>query len=110
MGWGYHGNYHGAETVQSSKSYGPLQNIVQDFGRSVMYMVTFLRVHHLGRIQVLKYITGGHSAHTSPAVQKITTVCRHGLGLSWQLYGSETFQSSKSYGPLQNIVQYFVYR
>ena len=29
MGWGYHGSYRGAETVQSSRSYGLLSNIVR---------------------------------------------------------------------------------
>ena len=29
MGWGYHGSYRGAKTVQYSKSYGPLENNVR---------------------------------------------------------------------------------
>ena len=84
MGWGYHGNYHGAETVQSSKSYGPLQNIVRYVDRwGISPHIS--DTHHRWYLQALIYTTGARSPHTPPAYQKTAGICRHGLGVSWKL-------------------------
>ena len=48
-------------------------------------IATFPWTHHRWRIQALIYITDDRSLHTPRAVRNTSGVCRHGLGLSWNL-------------------------